>query len=80
MREGIRRGSHDISTEEEPVIEVLEEETKGMSEWCQKIRSAMSVRETPTSNIWYKWMNLLDDGSPTSPNLGNDHGFISEEY
>ena len=34
MREGIRRGSHDISTEEEPVIEVLEEETKGMSEWC----------------------------------------------
>ena len=23
---------------------------------------------------------LLDDGSLTSANLGNDHGFISEEY
>ena len=23
---------------------------------------------------------LLDDGSPTSANLGNDHGFINEEY
>ena len=23
---------------------------------------------------------MLDDGSPTSTNLGNDHGFISEEY
>ena len=23
---------------------------------------------------------LLDDGSPTSANLRNDHGFISEEY
>ena len=23
---------------------------------------------------------LLDDGSPTSTNLGNDHGLISEEY
>ena len=23
--------------------------------------------------------SLLDDGSPTSTNLGNDHGFISEE-
>ena len=23
---------------------------------------------------------VLDDGSPTSANLGNDHGFISEEY
>ena len=25
-------------------------------------------------------LSLLDDGSPTSANLGNDHGFISEEY
>ena len=23
---------------------------------------------------------VLDDGSPTSANLGNDHRFISEEY
>ena len=23
---------------------------------------------------------LLDDESPTSTNLGNDHGFISKEY
>ena len=23
---------------------------------------------------------MLDDGSLTSANLGNDHGFISEEY
>ena len=23
---------------------------------------------------------VLDDGSPTSANLGDDHGFISEEY
>ena len=23
---------------------------------------------------------VLDDGSPTSAYLGNDHGFISEEY
>ena len=31
-----------------------------------------------------KWvvdgLSLLDDGSPTSTNLGNDHVFISEEY
>ena len=26
------------------------------------------------------WWILLDDGSSTSTNLGNDHGFISEEY
>ena len=25
-------------------------------------------------------MSLLDDESPTSTNLGNDHGFIIEEY
>ena len=23
---------------------------------------------------------VVDDESPTSTNLGNDHGFISEEY
>ena len=26
------------------------------------------------------YLSLLDDGSPTSANLGNDHWFISEEY
>ena len=25
------------------------------------------------------YLGVLDDGSPTSTNLGNDHGFISEE-
>ena len=34
----------------------------------------------PIKNKRAKWWRVLDDGSPTSANLGNDHGFISEEY
>ena len=31
-------------------------------------------------NFAYKRVFVLDDESPTLANLGNDHGFISEEY
>ena len=30
-------------------------------------------------DIEYGWLSLLDDKSPTSVNLGNDHGFIIKE-
>ena len=52
---------------------------KGYMTRLENVEESNTYLQYGLCKISSKW-TLLDDGSPTSTNLGNDHGFISEEY